>query len=157
MGHPKGGDGAQPSGVGVGKEKMAWVFCRGPCDHTSGVGAPIAPALARNESSLISKINAERSSCGIATLQVYWDQTEDARAQAKRTRDEQGVFHHPNLGSVTTDWTLLGENVAVGGRIVQIMDAVMDSLPHRSHILNSNHNYASAGSRKTLPDTVGCR
>ncbi len=109
------------------------------------MGLSVAPALAGPEGSLISKINHERTSRGKAPLTVYWDLTDDARAQANRMREQQRVFHHPNLSSVTSGWSLLGENVGASGSIDGIMSAFMSSSAHKSNILNSSFNYVGAG------------
>ena len=109
------------------------------------MGLFVAPAFAGPEGSLISKINAERTSRGKPALDVYWDLTDDARAQASRMRAEQRVFHHPNLASVTDDWFALAENVAVGGSIDGIMSAFMSSPGHKANILNSAFDYVGAG------------
>ncbi len=109
------------------------------------MGLSVAPALAGPEGSLISQINAERTSRGKPALAVYWDLTDDARAQANRMRTQQEIFHHPNLGSVTDGWYALGENVAAGGSTGAIVDAWMASSGHRANILNANYNYVGAG------------
>jgi uncharacterized protein YkwD len=129
---------------------MAWVFRRilvvALATTVMSLGLSVAPAFAGNESSLISQINAERTSRGKPALEVYWDLTDDARAQAKRMRDAQQVFHHPNLSGVTdADWNALAENVGVGGSVSGIMDAFMASSAHKANILNSSFNYVGAG------------
>ncbi len=60
-------------------------------------------------------------------------------------REQQQVFNNPDLGSVTDDWDLLGENVGVGGSIDGIMAAFMASSAHKANILNSAFNYIGAG------------
>ena len=40
----------------------------------------------------------------------------------------------PNLGSVTTGWKALGENVGVGPDVSSLFDAFMGSSAHRSNI-----------------------
>ena len=92
------------------------------------MGLSVAPALAGPEGSLISKINHERTSRGKPALAVYWDLTDDARAQANRMREQQEVFHHPDLASVTDDWSLLAENVGAAGSIDGMMSAFMSSI-----------------------------
>jgi hypothetical protein len=129
--------------------KMAWIFRRifvvALATATLSLGLSIAPAVAGNESNLVSAINAERSAAGKQPLQVYWDLRDDALDQAKAMRDQQNIFHHPNLGSVTSGWTLLGENVGAGPSISGIMTAFMGSSTHRSNILNGGFNYVGAG------------
>ena len=128
---------------------MAWIFRRtfvvGLVTAMLSLVLSVAPASAGAEGSLISEINAERTSRGKAALQVYWDLTDDARAQANRMREQQSVFHHPDLASVTDDWYALAENVAAGGSIDGLMAAFMGSSAHRANILNSQFNYVGVG------------
>ena len=105
----------------------------------------VTPVSAGAEGCLISDINAERTSRGKPALQVYWDLTDDASARANRMRDQQSVFHHPDLASVTDGWYALAENVAAGGSIDGVMAAFMGSSSHRANILNSQFNYVGAG------------
>ena len=98
------------------KIEMAWIFRRtfavGLVTAMLSLVLYVAPVSAGAEGSLISDINTERTSRGKPALQVYWDLTDDARAQANRMRDQQSVFHHPDLASVTDGWYALAENVA---------------------------------------------
>ena len=104
----------------------------------------IAPAMAGSESSFVNKVNSARSARGKAPMQVYWDLTDDARAHSKRMMDKGEIFHNPNLGSVTTGWKALGENVGVGPSVDLLFDAFMGSSAHRSNILGS-YNYIGVG------------
>ena len=128
---------------------MAWVLRRvlvvGLATAMLSIGLSIAPALASPESSLLSKINAERAANGKEPLQVYWDLRDDARIHAKNMRDAQQVYNQPNLNEVTDVWFTLAESVGVGASVAGIMDAFMASSSHRSSILNSGFNYIGAG------------
>ena len=104
----------------------------------------VAPAFAGAESSFVNKVNNAREARGKAPLEVSWDLTDDARAQARRMADEQDLYHTPNLGSVTSGWKTLGENVGVGPSVNQLFDAFMGSSAHRANILG-NYNYIGVG------------
>jgi hypothetical protein len=108
------------------------------------VGLVVAPAAAAPEDSFVSKINSERSSRGLAPLEVYWDLVDDAEAHSKRMKSEDELFHNPNLGSVTSGWSALAENVGVGGDVDRLHEAFMDSDGHRKNILG-DYNYVGVG------------
>jgi hypothetical protein len=109
---------------------------------TMGIAA--APALAAPEDSFIAKINAERTSRGLAPLQEYWDLTDDAEAHSKRMMDTGDLHHNPNLAHVTSGWEALAENVGVGRSVDRLHELFMESDGHRKNILG-NYNYVGVG------------
>ena len=105
------------------------------------------------EGEFLEYLNSARASDGLAPLEVYGDLVDDARAQsefqaADLCDDGARICHNDDLGSVTTNWTRLGENVGVGsdwaGGVEQLHDAFMDSPGHRANILG-DYNYAGLG------------
>jgi cell division septation protein DedD len=104
----------------------------------------VAPAFAGAESTFINKVNNARKAAGKAPLEEYWDLTDDARAHSKRMADKQELYHNPNLGSVTTGWKALGENVGVGPDVNSLFNAFMSSSAHKSNILGP-YNYIGVG------------
>lgn len=111
-----------------------------------GVGLA-APAFATLEGSFVSKINAERAANGLGALEWYWDLADDAEAHSGRMMNQQNLHHNPNLGSVTTGWQSLGENVGVGPSVDVLHEAFMNSSGHRANILG-NYNYVGVGVKK---------
>ncbi len=108
-------------------------------------GLAAAPALASApESSFVSQINAERAASGLAPVEVYWDLVDDARAHSMTMEAEDRLHHNPALGSVTTGWQALGENVGVGPSVGSLHDAFMASSGHRANILG-DFNYVGVG------------
>lgn len=96
----------------------------------------LAPgAFAASEDSLLSRINDERESRGLATLASHWDLADDAEAHSAVMMATDNLHHNPNLGSVTTGWVSLGENVGVGPSVSSIHTAFMNSPPHRGNVL----------------------
>lgn len=96
----------------------------------------LAPsALAAAEDSLLSRINQERGSRGLPALASHWDLVDDAEAHSQAMMAADNLHHNPNLGSVTTGWVLLGENVGVGPSVSSIHTAFMNSPPHRGNVL----------------------
>ncbi len=108
------------------------------------VAAFATPALAGAESQFVSKINASRSAAGKAPLEVYWDLTDDARAQSARMAAKGEIFHNSSLSSVTGVWMALGENVGVGADPSSLHTAFMNSAAHRRNILG-DYNYIGVG------------
>ncbi len=96
----------------------------------------LAPgALAASEDSLLAMINDERDSRGLPALTSHWDLADDAEAHAVAMMEAANLHHNPNLGSVTTGWVALGENVGVGPGVAAIHAAFMTSPPHRGNVL----------------------
>jgi hypothetical protein len=108
------------------------------------VAAFATPALAGAEGEFVSKINASRVAAGLAPLEVYWDLTDDARAQSASMAAKGEIFHNPNLASVTGVWSALGENVGVGPDVSSLHAAFMASAGHRANILG-DYNYIGVG------------
>ena len=102
------------------------------------------PAHAGPEGTLFSRINSSRSASGLAPLESYWDLTDDARAHSGRMMDRGSIYHNPSLGSVTSVWHALGENVGMGIDLNAMHDAFMNSPSHRANILG-NYNYVGVG------------
>jgi hypothetical protein len=59
-------------------------------------------------------------------------------------KSEDELFHNPNLGSVTSGWSALAENVGVGADVDRLHEAFMDSDGHRKNILG-DYNYVGVG------------
>ncbi len=107
-------------------------------------------AVAGAESDFVSLVNQERSSRGLRRLEVYWDLVDDARAHTQDMIAAGEIFHSSNLGSVTSGWWALGENVGVGPSPSRIHGAFMNSPSHRANILG-DYNYIGVGAARA-PD-----
>jgi hypothetical protein len=99
-----------------------------------GVMAPGAMAAA-HESDALALLNAERSANGLTPLAVHSDLTDDAQAWSQHLLAQGSLTHNPNLGSVTTGWDRLSENVGVGVSVESLHTAFMSSSGHRRNIL----------------------
>ncbi len=102
------------------------------------------PAMAGPAGQFISKINSSRSAAGLPPLQGYWDLADDARRHSNAMAERGELYHSGNLGSVTSGWTGLGENVGVGIDVSGLHQAFMNSSGHRRNILG-NFNYVGVG------------
>jgi hypothetical protein len=94
---------------------------------------------------MVSLINSERSSNGLGPLETHADLTAAAESQAAAIAAEGDLFHNSNLGSITTGWKLLGENVGVGGSVDVVHDAFMNSSGHKANILNAKYDKVGVG------------
>lgn len=102
------------------------------------------PAVAGSAGQFISKINASRSSAGLPPVESYWDLADDARRHSNSMAERGELYHSGNLGSVTSGWTGLGENVGVGLDVSSLHQAFMNSSGHRRNILG-DYNYVGIG------------
>lgn len=108
-----------------------------------GAAASVDPVAAENQ--FVDLINRERSSLGLAPLATHPDLVAGARMQAKAIRDAGRLFHNPDLGSVTTGWKKLGENVGYGGSVDRLHAALMASPGHRANILEPSYTHVGLG------------
>jgi opacity protein-like surface antigen len=105
--------------------------------------ASVDPVAAENQ--FVDLINHERTSRGLAPLANHADLIVAARTQAAAMRDAGSLFHTPDLGSVTTGWTKLGENVGYGGTVAGLHAAFMESSSHRSNVLDPAYTHIGLG------------
>lgn len=97
------------------------------------------------ERQLVDLINAERTERGLLPLRDHADLEGAARAQAEAIAAAGYLFHNSSLGSVTSGWEVLGENVGYGGSVSSVHDALMASPGHRDNILNPNYTHLGVG------------
>ncbi|HEY5650382.1 MAG TPA: S-layer homology domain-containing protein [Acidimicrobiia bacterium] len=105
--------------------------------------AAIDPGSA--EAQFIDLINGERTARGLNPLSVDPALTAGARQQAVAIRDAGRLFHNPDLGSVTSGWSWIGENVGYGYDVANLHQAFMDSSGHRANILKSGATHIGLG------------
>lgn len=111
----------------------------------AGVIALPAPAHAAPADDMVGLINSERRKAGVPALTVHSDLRIGAERQAKAIADAGSLFHNQNLGSVTTGWKRLGENVAFAGSVAQAHEALMNSKSHRDNILLPAYTHVGVG------------
>ena len=102
------------------------------------VGAAVpAGASPSDEAQFVDLINQSRNESGLGGLAEYWDLTDDARVHTADMIGAGQVFHSSSaqLGSYTTGWARLGENVGMGPNPALLHQAFMNSSSHRANIL----------------------
>lgn len=95
-------------------------------------------------------INKERSKKGKGKLKL---DAELGKAARKHTTEmiEKDLLHHTSSTDLVTriiGWTVLGENVGVGGTVGSLHDAFMASPPHKKNILYSSYRHVGVGVAK---------
>ena len=112
------------------------------------LGANAAPASAADagaEADFVAALNSVRANNGLPPLAVYGELVGVARGWADHMAAAGAISHNPNLSQVSANWTLLGENVGVGGSLESLEDAFMASTDHRKNILRKVYDHAAVG------------
>jgi uncharacterized protein YkwD len=90
--------------------------------------------VASAEKEFASRINSYRGSKGARSLSRNGSLDSYARAWAKKMASNGGLSHS-NIGSLLDPWVSVGENIAVGGAVGGIFDALVASNGHRDNML----------------------
>lgn len=108
--------------------------------------APAGAADAGTESSFVAALNDVRARQGLAPLEVHGELVGVARAWADTMANAGEIWHNPDLaGQVTAPWTVVGENVGVGGNVGQLVDAFVASRAHYANIVDPRYDWIGVG------------
>ncbi|HUP17200.1 MAG TPA: CAP domain-containing protein [Acidimicrobiia bacterium] len=107
---------------------------------TAAAGSFSAPA----ESEFISKINALRSSVGVAGLATNGDLNNYARWWAKQMADS-GNFSHSDIGSLLDPWSTVGENIGYGPSVTSVFNALVASTSHYNNMVDPRFTSVGVG------------
>lgn len=113
-----------------------------------GAGSGVAAAATdpgQAEAGFVQMINDERTARGLQPLAIDADLVAGARFQADAIRDAGRLFHNADLGSVTTGWSWIGENVGYGYDVAGLHAAFMASTGHRENILKADATHVGVG------------
>ena len=99
--------------------------------------AAVAAASPGAEAEFVAAINQSRSAAGLAPLTVHGDLVAGARAHTAEMIPTGTIFHSTSgqLASVTSGWSVLGENVGKGPDPSVLHRAFMESPSHKANIL----------------------
>ncbi|MFO7299551.1 MAG: CAP domain-containing protein [Actinomycetes bacterium] len=97
------------------------------------------------ESCLRSLHNSARAEAGLHKLESRSDLVSYARNHTAKMAEAGKIFHSTNLGSATSGWVKLGENVGVGGSCESLHRAFMNSSGHRANILDPQYTGIGVG------------
>ncbi len=120
----------------------------------TGIGTA-AFADAGDESQLVSLTNGSRASAGLPALQVDGALTAYARQHTAEMIAKGEIFHSSSsqLSSITSGWSVMGENVGRGPSVDIIHMAFMNSAGHRANILG-DYNYIGVGADRSGDGTL---
>ena len=107
---------------------------------TAATGSYSAPA----ESEFVSKINALRSSVGVAGLAANGELNNYARWWAKQMADS-GNFSHSDIGSLLDPWTTVGENLGYGPSVTSVFNALVASTGHYNNMVDPRFTSVGVG------------
>jgi uncharacterized protein YkwD len=101
-----------------------------------------------NERGFANATNAVRSKAGVAKLSLDPQLSKAARMHTREMIKRNLLYHTPNdkLTHRVTNWTVLGENVGVGGTVDSLQDAFNHSPEHKANIVFPQFKYMGIGS-----------
>ena len=104
-----------------------------------------------SERSFANKINAARDDDGKASLQLDRELSKAARKHTREMVEADELHHTPTdkLMKRVTNWTILGENVGVGGTVESLHEAFMASPGHKANILYGAFRHVGIGVKQT--------
>lgn len=118
-----------------------------PATTTSTVPVTTVPTgsfSASAESEFASKINALRSSVGVAGLAANGELNNYARWWAKQMADS-GNFSHSDIASLLDPWTTVGENLGYGPSVTSVFNALVASAGHYQNMVDPRFTSVGVG------------
>jgi hypothetical protein len=108
--------------------------------------APAARAdTVSDEARVLALLNQTRASAGIPALVVNPTMASVARSWAGTMAAAGTISHNPNLSTLVTGWTRLGENVGMGGSVDSVHQALLASPPHHQNMVDAAFNSVGVG------------
>lgn len=101
--------------------------------------------LSSGQSSVLSEMNADRTSNRLRSLPNHPELDAKAQAWAEKLARDNKLSHSKVQSGAPSCWTALGENVGYGPSVSSIEDAYMRSPDHRANILNGRWDYVGVG------------
>lgn len=100
-----------------------------------------------SERGFARKINSERSLEGIGKLSLDPELSKVALKHTWEMVNRSDLYHTPSdkLRRRVTNWTILGENVGVGGGVSSLHDAFMNSPDHAANVLYTTFQHLGVG------------
>ena len=99
------------------------------------------------ERSFAQKINGARDNAGVGNLNLDPELSKAARKHTKSMKNQDELYHTPGnkLADRVTNWTILGENVGVGGNVDSLHQAFMNSPGHKANIVYGAFKHVGVG------------
>jgi uncharacterized protein YkwD len=125
------------------------VFGVAACNPRRSVSAPVAAqafAPSADSDQVLSLLNGFRAANGLPALAVAGDATAKAQQHSDEMAAALNLFHSSDLAAgIQPGWSMLGENVGVGGSAAQLESMFEASGPHRENMLNGAYNQVGVG------------
>jgi len=99
------------------------------------------------EKGFARRINRARVNAGALKLKLDPELSKAARKHTREMWQADELFHTPSekLRNRVTNWTILGENVGVGGTVSSLHTAFMNSQGHKDNILYPTYRHVGIG------------
>ena len=100
-----------------------------------------------SEKGFARKINADRLGLGVLKLRLDPELSKAARKHTREMWTTDLLHHTPSdkLRRRVTNWTIIGENVGVGGTVSSLHEAFMNSQGHKDNILYRTYRSVGIG------------
>jgi len=116
---------------------------------------PAGASTVSDESDFVARINALRSSKGLAPLVVDAELTSIARQWAGKMAAAGKISHNANFpAQVTQNWKKLGENVGVGPEVPGLHDAFVRSPGHYANLVDPAFTRIGVGVVRTADGLI---
>lgn len=104
----------------------------------------------KKERRFTRKMNSERDDSNRQALRLDPEISKVARKHTREMIRAATLQHTPSttLARRVTNWSVLGENVGVGGSVSSLHDAFMNSPSHKDNILYSTFKHVGVGTKK---------
>ena len=99
------------------------------------------------EKAFTRKMNNARDNAGKGSLRLDPELSKAAKVHTREMVKKDLLHHTPSdtLRRRVTNWSILGENVGVGGTVSSLHTAFMNSTAHRANILLSDFRHVGVG------------
>jgi uncharacterized protein YkwD len=99
------------------------------------------------ERKFFRRINGARGNNSVGSLRLDRHLSKAARRHTTEMVNKDTLYHTPSdkLRNRVTKWTILGENVGVGGSIDSLHQAFMNSPAHKANIIYSPFKHVGVG------------
>jgi uncharacterized protein YkwD len=106
-----------------------------------------ADATTSSERYMVSLINKARASHDRNALRISDSLSNYARKHSRTMAAKNKLYHNPYLAKWLSDWnwTILGENVGVGGSVLSLHKAFMASPGHKANNLHRRYKNIGVG------------
>ena len=124
----------------------------GACQLRRSVSAPVAAqavAPSSDSDQVLSLLDQFRTANGLPALAVAGDATAKAQQHSDEMAAAANLYHSSDLAAgIQPGWTMLGENVGLGGDAGQIQSMFEASGPHRDNMLNGAYDQVGVGTAR---------